>query len=164
MGSLRGWLAVSILPLALGCYSFVPARLDAKPPPIARRWPQPVSVAATPRENPLSRFTPEGHIYEANLDDFSQELARLLRETLQNGGATVAPGHRSIEVQVVYVDFMFQGPCLVDFDTRLGSGEVFGLQSSGDSMYFEKACRLAFESAVKQVLDDPRTVAYLGAP
>ncbi len=99
-----------------------------------------------------------------NLDDFSNELARLVRESLQNAGAAIAPGHKTIEVRVVYLDFMFQGPCLVDFDTHLGSGEIFGLQASGERSFYDKACRLAFEAAVKQIVEDPRTTAYLGAP
>ena len=163
MGRMRR-LLVFVLAFAPGCYTFTPASLDIEPPSITGRWPAPVWVTAAPRANPLSRFHPAGNSYEANLDDFSQELARLLRESLQNGGATLGPGHKTIEVQVVYVDYLFQGPCLVDFDTRLGTGEVFGLQASGDGARFDTACRLAFESAVLQALEDPRTMAYLGGP
>ena len=98
------------------------------------------------------------------LEEHLPRLALDVLRAAQLAGRGLEEPHETIEVQVVYVDYLFQGPCLVDFDTRLGTGEVFGLQASGDGARFDTACRLAFESAVLQTLEDRRTVAYLGGP
>jgi len=118
-------------------------------------------IAPLLQENSGARFNANGVTFDIDLNEFSEELARLLRESLEEAGGSAGAGPE-IRVQVDYVDFMFQGPCLLDYRVVLGDGEPFGLQSSGDSTNFAYACRAALEAAVSQVFDDERTVTFLG--
>ena len=68
---------------------------------------------------------------------------------------------RTIAIQVFYLDFLFQGPCLVDYTVTLGEEPPFGLQAIGQSSNLKRACRAAFEAAVSQIVGHPRTAQYL---
>lgn len=146
--------------LLVGCSTVTPASFSAKAPSVVVSWPGPVSVSAVHVANPRSRLNANGTAFELDLDQFSDELARLVRESLEKAGTATGPGSKTLEVQVIYLDFMYQGPCLVDYRVALGNGEVFGAQSTGDSANFAKACRMALQSAVERIVGDPRAVAY----
>jgi hypothetical protein len=154
--------AAAVLTFAVGCSTVTPASFSAKAPAVSVAWPGPLSVRAAHRDDPISRFNANGTAFEANLDRFSDELARLLRDSLEKAGTKTTGGDKTLELQVIYLDFMFQGPCLLDYTVRLGNGEVFGAQSTGDSSNFAWGCRTALESAVTQIVGDSRTVAYAG--
>lgn len=162
MRSMRQILMATVLLLVIGCSTITPASFSAKATNLSSAWPSPVSVVSGHSETPLSRFNANGMVFEADLNQFSDELAKLVRESLEKAGTPIAPGHKTLEVHVVYLDLMFQGPCLLDFNTRLGNGEVLGMQSIGDSSNFATGCRAAFESAVLQIINDQRTIAYMG--
>lgn len=148
--------------LALGCSTVTPASFRAKAPDLSRSWPGKVSVTPAYDESPQSRFNANGITFEANLDQFSEQLAGLVAGSLEKSGTTIGPGDRSIEIQVVYLDFLFQGPCMIDYTVTLGNGDVFGQQAIGPSKMFTTACARALEGAVEKIVFDSRTSAYLG--
>jgi hypothetical protein len=155
-------LSLTMLALGLGCSTLTPATFRAKAPDVAPGLRGPVSVTPVHSERPASRFNANGMLFEANLDRFSEQLAGLVAESLEKSGTALGAGGGSLEIQVVYLDFMFQGPCIVDSTVRLGNGAVFGLQATGASKLYDRACARALEAAVRQILGDPRTTAYLG--
>ncbi len=160
---MRGSLAAIAVSLATGCTTVTPGSFASEAPAIAAKWPGAVSITAVHRSDPASRFNANGDVSEIDLNAFSDELARLVRESLAKGGTSTSIGDKTLAVQVIYLDFLFQGPCLVDYRVELGNGEVFGAQSSGDSASYTQGCRSAFESAVRQIVSDARTIAYAGA-
>ncbi|MBT37935.1 MAG: hypothetical protein CL938_05225 [Deltaproteobacteria bacterium] len=99
--------------------------------------------------------------FSVNLDEFSDNLAQLLRTSLLESGVVIAGGGKKIEIEVVFLDFLFQGPCLVDYTVTLDGSLFFGLQSTGESSNFQTACRSALEDSVTQILNDARTQAYM---
>jgi hypothetical protein len=102
--------------------------------------------------------------FEIDLNEFSRQLADLVSESLERAGAAIGPAGKGVAVEVVYLDFMFQGPCYVDYTVELGNGEVFGQQATGESSNFTTGCTRALETAVKQIIGDVRTGRYLGGP
>ena len=120
-------------------------------------------VTPAHRENAASRFNANGMTFAVDLNEFSEQLAGLVTESLEGGGAKIGPGQKTLEIGIVYLDFMFQGPCYIDYTVELGDGELFGQQSSGESRLFDKACARALEAAVVLILEDERTQQYLGA-
>lgn len=155
-------LVVVSTALAFGCSTVTPASFRAEAPDLSRSWPNQVSVTPSYGESPQSRFNASGMTFDANLDQFSEQLAGLVAASLEKSGTTIGPGDRSIEIQVVYLDFMFQGPCMIDYTVTLGNGEVFGQQAIGPSKMFTTACARALEVAIEQIVFDSRTSAYLG--
>lgn len=147
--------------LVAGCGAIRPSTMGAKAQSMSSDV---VAVAvdlrAVPHETPASHFNANGVTFDINRDHFSEDLVVLLRESLEGAGG-VSAGPRTIGVRVDYVDFMFQGPCLIDFRVVLGDQSPFGLQTVGESTNFSYACRSAIEAAVPAVFDDPRTVHYL---
>ncbi|MDP7073374.1 MAG: hypothetical protein QF910_02180, partial [Myxococcota bacterium] len=111
--------------------------------------------------DPTSRFNANGMQFSVNLDEFSDNLAQLLRTSLRESGVVIAGGGKKIEIEVVFLDFLFQGPCLVDYTVTLDGSLFFGLQSTGESSNFQTACRSALEDSVTQILNDARTQAYM---
>ncbi len=152
---------IALLWIGAGCSSVTPASFAAEAPTIATKWSGAVSVSPAHTGDPASRFNASGMVFEANLDEFSDNLANLVRTSLRESGLEIESGGKEIEVEVVYLDFMFQGPCLLDYTVELGHSETFGLQSSGESANFQSACRSALESAVMQLLNDSRTRGYM---
>lgn len=148
--------------LALGCSTVTPASFRAKAPDLSQQWSGDVSVTPGYAVDPLSRFNANGVTFDVNLDQFSEQLAELVAESLAKSGATIGPSDRTMEIQVVYLDFLFQGPCLVDYSVRLGNGDVFGQQAAAPSKIFTTACARALEQAVQEILRDSRTITYLG--
>jgi len=159
----RTFVSISLsLSFWLGCSTVTPASFRAKAPPLTTSWPGPTLVTAGYAEKPDSRFNANGVAFEANLDEFSKQLAGLLSDSLRNSGTKIGAGGGVIEVRVIYMDFMFQGPCLLDYSVRLSNGTVFGQQSTGKSGNFAVACTRALEGAVKKIANDVRTAKYLG--
>jgi len=154
--------AIALALLATGCGTLKPADFKAEPTAIKTAWSGPVEVAGLHKSDPAGRFNANGVAFEIDLDAYSDYLAELVRTSLRDSGVAIGPGGRKLRLEVVYLDFMFQGPCLVDYTVELGNAERFGLQSSGKSSNFATACRSAFEGVVLQVLNDPRTLAYMG--
>ena len=138
-----------------------PANFSAKPPAINTAWNGPLEVTAAYHGDPASRFNANGMQFSVNLDEFSDNLAHLLRTSLRESGVVIAAGGKNIQVEVVFLDFLFQGPCLVDYTVTLGKSEIFGLQSAGASSNFQTACRSALADSVSQIVNDPRTQAYM---
>ena len=81
--------------------------------------------------------------FAVDLDAFSEHLADLIRESLRESGIASDVDAKQIEIEVVHLDFMFKGPCLIDYNVTLGGEDRFGLQSTGESGNFAKACRSA---------------------
>ncbi len=156
-------VATMALALSVGCGSVTPASFRAKAPSVSAPVGAAVVIRAQPQDEPLSRFNASGFAFDLNRDEFSNELARLLEESLDTAGVDV-DGERPIRVQVDYLDFMFQGPCILDYRVWLGEGAAFGLQSEGTSSNFATACRGAFEAAVSDIVRDSRTVEFLRGP
>ncbi len=157
--------ALAVMPLLLcavtGCSTVTPASFGAKAPSISGEWSGPVAVNALHTGEPASRLNANGMEFDIDLHTFSDHLAELLRTSLRDSGTEMGPGGKEIHLEVEYLDFMYQGPCLLDYTVQLGETSVFGLQSSGASSNFAKACRSALESAVLQILRDQRTRAYM---
>jgi hypothetical protein len=139
-----------------------PSDFPAQAPAVPISFRGAVSVLPEQHENAESRFNAAGVTYAADLNAFSEQLAGLVAESLERGGATIGPAEYSLEIQVVHLDFMFQGPCYVDYIVELGSGERFGQQASGESRLPGRACARALEAAVVQILEDRRTARHLG--
>ena len=148
--------------LGLGCSSVTPASFRAEAPALSKPWPGEILVTPSYADDPMSHFNANGMTFDVNLDQFSEQLAALVAESLEKSGATIGSGDRSMKIQVVYMDYMFQGPCIFDYTVRLGNGDVFGQQATGPSKMFTTACTRALESAAQNILLDARIVAYLG--
>lgn len=160
----RVWV-IPVLPLLLastGCSTLTPESFRAQAPPLSVSFPGPVAVTPVIREVAASHLNANGVAFEVDLNRFSEKLAALLAESLGKAGTTIGAGGGVLAVEVVYLDFMFQGPCYVDVTTTLGNGERFGQQTVGESSNFVTACRSALESAVLSIANDPRTASYLG--
>jgi hypothetical protein len=155
---LLGALALS------SCSTISPKGFHAAPPAVSTiAAAAAVTVVPMVRVDNQARFNANGITYALDRNEFSTELARLLEQSLAGAGVKIG-GDRTLEVAVVYMDFLFQGPCLLDYDVRLGSEHVFGSQSRGDSWNFATACRLAMESAAKNIATDARTREFLERP
>lgn len=153
----------ALLLVGVGCAtSLTPEGLQAEAPALSGRWMGRVSVGARAPKDPHPRFQAAGTTLDLDLAAFSQRLADLLSQSLREAGLDVGSEGKKIEVEAVFLDFLFQGPCYLDYNVHLGNGESFGLQSSGDSALYTKACRMAMEEAVLLTLDDARTRRYLG--
>ena len=149
--------------LASGCaITLTPASFGAKAPTVSGAWRGPIAVSSIAQENPHPRFNANGTAFPVDLNLFSENLAELLSDSLQSAGVEIGSGGKSLRVEVVLLDFMFQGPCFVDYNVHLGDGKIFGQQTTGESVLFNRACRMAFESAVSQILQDARIIGYLG--
>ena len=149
--------------LAFGCATTItPDSFDAEAPELPGAWRGPVSVVSLAQENPHPRFNANGIAFEVDLNSFSSNLAELVSDSLRSAGTDVGIGGKRMRVEVVLLDFMFQGPCFLDYSVHLGNGEVFGQQAIGESSGFTRACRKALEAAVPLILEDARTVGYLG--
>ena len=146
-----------------GCGTLSPASLRAKPPeldPIGGG--RPVVVLADYAEPETWRFNANGLVFEYNRNAFSEDLARLVSGALSGAGVAVGGGGDAITVRVIYLDFMFQGPCIVDYAVRHGEGEWAGGQTRYESSNFATACREALEIAAREIASSPRTLAHLG--
>jgi len=150
--------------VAAGCSTVKPAGFHAKPPEITLQAAEAPTVSVSPqlRDDPTSHFNANGVTFDIDRNAFSTELARLLAESLKNAGVP-AGGDREIRVAVVYLDFLFSGPCVLDYNVGLGEQPAFGMQSRGDSSNFATACRRALENAVRDIVADSRTAAFLTA-
>jgi hypothetical protein len=84
---MRWILAAGGLTLAVGCTSVTPASFSACPPAVTVAWPGPLSVTSAHRGN-RSHLNANGTAFEVDLDQFSDELARLVRESLENAGTS----------------------------------------------------------------------------
>ena len=145
-----------------GCASFSPKSIGAKPQPVTPAWSGPVRVVPLKMENAMSKLYVMAKAQEIDLNDYSDSMAELVRLSLEQSGVATAGAERTLAVQVIYLDFLFQGPCLVDYTVTLGEEPPFGLQAQGQSSNLKRACRAAFESAVSQIVGHPRTAQYLG--
>jgi hypothetical protein len=146
------------------CSSIAAKGFRATPPalpPIAGA--RAVTVVPLVREDGQARFNANGITYEIDRNEVSAELARLLEQSLAGAGVSIH-GKRTLKLAVVYMDFMFQGPCVLDYDVWLGSKHAFGSQARGDSWNFATACRLAMESAAEDIATDARTREFLEGP
>jgi hypothetical protein len=152
---------VALVWLGAGCTSLAPSDFDAEAPQIAAPWSGPVEVSGVHQATPRSRLHANGMTFDLDLDAFSEDLARLLREALREAGVSTRGGGKAIGLQVVYLDFLFGGLCLVDVTVTLGAQQRFGLQSAGEAISFVSACRKALEDAVVGVVNDARTRRYL---
>ncbi len=153
--------SVALVLATTACSTVTPASFNAKAPAVSIRATAPVSVQAQLTGSSASRFNANGFTFGVDLDAFSSELARLLVKSLRDAGVQI-PGEREIHVQVIYIDFMFQGPCILDYNVSLGANGPFGMQSRGDSSNFAIACRAAMEQAVTDIVADSRTAQFLG--
>jgi hypothetical protein len=163
MKDVRRPAALLLACAALGCSTVVtPDTFDAEAPLLKSPWPGPVAVLALAQERPHPRFNANGVVFDVDLESFSTHLAGLVAESLRTGGTKIGPSEKSLQVEVVLLDFMFQGPCYLDYNVHLGNGQSFGQQTTGDSSNFTGACRKALEGAVPLILQDTRTARYLG--
>lgn len=143
------------------CVSFTPEDLKPEARRAAIAAAAPAEVVAVATNNAPEFLYVNGQSKEVDLDGFSKVLATLVADSLRASGVGIEVGGRPISLQVAWLDFMFQGPCIVDYNVVLGENEPFGQQSKGRGGNLEKACRLAFEAASDQILRDVRTVRYL---
>jgi len=161
-GTQRAPAAVAVavaLCSAVGCVSVTPKGFGAKAPYITPAKGS-VSVSARLVDSPASRFNANGMAFDVDRNRFSEELAQLLEESLARAGVDTN-GARRLEVQVDYIDFMFQGPCILDYRVIFDGRETLGLQSLGDSSNFAFACRSAVEAAVQDIASHKRTIEFL---
>jgi hypothetical protein len=152
--------AVVLLGAAIaGCASAAkPSAFGADPPSVSFPAAS-VSVAPVIRPDAASRLNANGVTFPVDLNEYSDELAGLVRKSLEQAG--VHSGPQVIRIQVDYIDFMYQGPCILDYRVQLGDLSAFGLQSKGDSALFNVACAEALESAVVAILSDGRTRSFM---
>jgi hypothetical protein len=153
---LAGWL----IPAA-GCAITVdPADFPVEVPSVPASVNGPISVESTTRPNATFNFNFGVMDLPVDLNAFSARLAALVADSLRARGADLSGG-RTMRLQVDYVAFMVPSHCLLDYRVYLGDAAPFGLQSTGDSRLFDRACGTAFASAVRAILTDPRTTAFL---
>jgi hypothetical protein len=145
-----------------GCASFSPKSIGAEPQAVTLAWSGPVSVVPIMTGNGMSDVYAPMKMIPIDLNDYSESLAELVRLSIEKAGGATGGEERTIAVQVTYLDFLFQGPCLLDYRVVLGNEPPFGNQATGQNKNLKRACRAAFESAVSQIVGHPRTVQYLG--
>jgi len=148
--------------LLVGCSSINAASFKPKPQEVTVHWNRPVQVVPIAREDGAGRLNANGMAFDIDLNEFSSVLSKLVNDSLSKSGATLAPGDRTISIEVIYVDYMYKGFCLIDYTVTLGNGTLRGFQASGESALFDRACRKALESAVAQIVNDPQTIRYMG--
>ena len=152
---------LSIAVAALGCTSFTPAGLKAKPPEVRGLEGGPVAVVGQHEEPTLLQLNANGVEIEYDRNGFADELARLVAESMSEAGVNVGAGGGTIGVRIVYMDFLFQGPCIVDYGIRYGDGDWLGGQARHESSSFMTACREALEQAASEIASSSRTRSYL---
>ncbi|MBW2510266.1 MAG: hypothetical protein JRE81_16675 [Deltaproteobacteria bacterium] len=146
-----------------GCASSLPPKsIGAKPQSITPAWSTPVDVVPLKIEDGLSQIHFVGQSLDIDLNEYSESLAALVRDSLEQSGVSSAGDGPTIAVQVIYIEFLFGGPCLFDYAVKLGDAPRFGQQSAGEKGGLKRACRAAMEAAVSQIVADQRTVQYLG--
>jgi hypothetical protein len=145
-----------------GCASFSPKSIGAEPQAVTLAWSGPVSVVPLTTDNGMSDVFAPMKMIPIDLNDYSESLAELVRLSIEKAGGATGGEERIIAVQVTYLDFLFQGPCLLDYRVVLGDETPFGDQTTGQDKNLKRACRAAFEAAVSQIVGHPRTVRYLG--
>ncbi len=155
MNSLRFAILLATTALLVGCSTIQAKDFKAKPQHVAVNWERPVEVTPVLREDGAARFNSIGKAFEMDLNEFSSVLSKLVNDSLSQSGATLAPGDRTLSVEVIRAEFMWMA-CLIDFTLTLGDGTKRGFQTSAAS------CRAAFEAAVGQIVSDPQTARYLG--
>lgn len=98
-------------------------------------------------------------------DEYTTAIITGLAEQLREHGVQVESGaDRRIEIQVVQI-LIHPKPqltCVIDFNRKLGSGPVRGLQSRAESWDGRKACAAAASQVVIDTLKDPVLRDYLG--
>ncbi len=155
MNSLRFAILLATTALLAGCSTIQAKDFKAKPQQVAVNWERPVEVTPVLREDGAARFNSIGTVLEMDLNEFSSVLSKLVNDSLSQSGATLAPGDRTLSVEVIRAELMWKA-CLIDFTLTLGDGTKRGFQTSAAS------CRAAFEAAVGQIVSDPQTARYLG--
>src|SRR5262245_56465642 len=88
--------AAAALALAVGCTTVTPQSFAAKPQAVSVAWSGPLSITSAHRDDPIGRFNANGSVFEVNFDRFSDELARLVRESLRQGGTAIDPGDKTL--------------------------------------------------------------------
>ncbi|MEE2664224.1 MAG: hypothetical protein VX681_08905 [Myxococcota bacterium] len=155
-------IAIGSAVALLGCTTLTPASFRAKPPEFDPIQGGPVVVLAGYTEPEAWRFNANGITFDYNRNAFSEDLARLVSGALSGAGVAVGEGGDPITVRVVYLDFMFQGPCIVDYAVKYGESAWAGGQARYESSNFATACREALELAAHDIVADPRTQLHLG--
>lgn len=147
----------------LGCASLSLESFKATPPEVTFELSSTsqagVSISAEPHPNPAIRLHVKGSAYDFDRNSLSNELVRLLSGSFETAGLNVV-GTQRIRLQVDHLDYLFFGPCIVDFHVWLGNEPAFGLQSEGSGAV-RTACRQALENAVLNVASHPRTIDFL---
>jgi hypothetical protein len=158
-------LSLAGLILSVACTTITPASFSAKPPEVGSMSGGPVAVTGEHAQPASWRFHAAGVAYEYDRNAFSDELARLVAQSLSRAGAVIGAGGGSIAVRVIYLDFLFQGPCIVDYAVRYGDDDTWtGGQTQYDSASFATACREALEQAAAEIAAARRTRDYVGGP
>ena len=141
---------------------FVPTPgFGAQPQRLMLPFSGPVAIVATPSPERELRLWEGERLHRLDRRAFSEAMAALLRGSVEASGAAVVPQGKTIAVEVVHVDFLYKGPCLVDTTVRLGNGLAFGVQGQGGKPA-RVGCREAFEDSIRLILGNPRTADYLG--
>jgi hypothetical protein len=97
-------------------------------------------------------------------DEYTTAVITRLAEQLREHGVRVESGAgHLIEIQIVRVTIhpKPQYTCVIDFNRKLGSGPVRGLQSRDKRWNAPKACAAATDRVVIDILNDPATRDYL---
>lgn len=97
-------------------------------------------------------------------DEYTTAIITGLAEQLRKHGIRVETGaDRRIEIQVVQILIhpKPQFTCVIDFNRKLGSGRVRGLQSRAESWNSGKVCSAAASQIVIDTLNDPVLRDYL---
>jgi hypothetical protein len=116
-------------------------------------------IGSKERELPLA-----GTDVIVNEDEFTEVLVERLIDTLKHNNVPVAPkSERSIELQVVRVSLQpgMTFYCVIDFNRKLGKGEVYGFQSRSKSWNYETACEDALKNTVTDIIQNQDTIKYL---
>lgn len=156
-----------LLSLALGACAVQMRIKDAKIPngDIATlHASSPIAVRPRIVDGPKRKIAIAGPDVTVDEDQFSSELVNRVVEELRSQSVPVDPdASRSIELQVVRVSLQPDRTiyCVIDFNRRLGDGELRGLQSRAKNSNYETACGEALSRAVVDTLNDSTTRSYL---
>ncbi len=99
-----------------------------------------------------------------NEDEFTNELAKRLKDNLEHNGVSVVPdSSRVIEIKTTHIALQPDRTiyCVIDFNRKLGDGAFYGFQARSKNWNYKTACDEALNQAVSLILNDSDTLKYL---
>lgn len=107
---------------------------------------------------------PGGSTARVSEDEFTTTLVTGVRAALESRGVPVQSGAPlAIEAGVVRVSIQPEPSmaCVIDYNVKLGTGRVYGMQARGENWNFQTACQLGITEAVVAVVNEPSVLRYL---